>query len=77
LCYVACVTDEDVARRYELVRPHLDERSRRLVLGAEALALGRGGIRRVQSVEPPDGRVRRPGAVLSVTSDEDDGVVVS
>ena len=47
MCYVACVTDEDVAHRYELVRPHLDEKARRLVLGAEALAMGRGGIRRV------------------------------
>ena len=32
MCYVACVTDEDVARRYELVRPHLDEKARRLVV---------------------------------------------
>ena len=47
MCYVACVTDEDVARRYELVRPHLDEKARRLVLGAEAVALGRGGTKRV------------------------------
>jgi hypothetical protein len=44
------VADEDVARRFEAVRPHLDERSRRLVLGAEALALGRGGIKRVAEV---------------------------
>ena len=79
MCYVACVTDEDVARRYELVRPHLDEKARRLVLGAEAVALGRGGTKRVaeatgahpdtvargrrevQSAEPQDGRIRRPG----------------
>ena len=47
MCYVACVTDEDVARRYELVRPELDEEARRLVLGAEAVALGRGGTKRV------------------------------
>jgi hypothetical protein len=33
-----------VARLYGLLRPHLDERQRRLLLGAEALELGRGGI---------------------------------
>jgi hypothetical protein len=45
--YVASVTDEDIARRYELLRPHLDEKARRLLLGAEAAVLGRGGIKRV------------------------------
>ena len=35
---------ESVARRYAAVRPHLDERARRLLLGAEAAELGRGGI---------------------------------
>ena len=38
---------ERVARLYGLLRPHLDERQRRLLLGAEALELGRGGIRAV------------------------------
>jgi hypothetical protein len=38
---------ESVARRYALLRPHLDERQRRLLLGAEAAELGRGGIRAV------------------------------
>lgn len=33
-----------VARRYALLRPHLDERQRRLLLGAEAAELGRGGV---------------------------------
>ena len=33
-----------VARRYAVLRPHLDERQRRLVLAAEAAELGRGGI---------------------------------
>ena len=45
--YVAGVTDEDIARRYDMLRPHLDEKARRLVLGAEAVVLGRGGITRV------------------------------
>jgi len=31
---------ERVARLYGLLRPHLDERQRRLLLGAEALQLG-------------------------------------
>jgi Rhodopirellula transposase DDE domain len=35
---------EGVADKYEALRPHLDERQRRLLLGAEARQLGRGGI---------------------------------
>ena len=38
---------ESAARRYAVLRPHLDERQRRLLLGAEAGELGRGGIRGV------------------------------
>jgi hypothetical protein len=38
---------EAVARRYAALRPYLDERQRRLVLGAEAAELGRGGIKTV------------------------------
>src|SRR5215218_4343022 len=33
-----------IRRRHEILQPLLDERSRRLVLAAEAAALGRGGI---------------------------------
>jgi hypothetical protein len=33
-----------LARRLELIRPHLDERAWRLLLGVEATVLGRGGI---------------------------------
>jgi Rhodopirellula transposase DDE domain len=36
---------ESVARRYGVLRPHLDERQRRLVLAAEAGELGYGGIK--------------------------------
>ena len=36
---------ESVARKYAVLRPHLDERQRRLLLGAEASELGRGGIK--------------------------------
>jgi hypothetical protein len=35
---------ESVARRYAVLRPHLDERQRRLMLAAEAAEPGRGGI---------------------------------
>ena len=38
---------EAAARRYAVLRPHLDERQRRLLLGAEAPELGRGGIKAV------------------------------
>jgi hypothetical protein len=34
-----------LAAKFRVIFPHLDERQRRLLLGAEARALGRGGIR--------------------------------
>jgi len=36
---------DPVAARLSLIRPHLDERAWRLLLGAEAQVLGRGGIK--------------------------------
>ena len=36
-----------LAAKFEAIFPHLDERQRRLLLGAEARALGHGGIRLV------------------------------
>jgi len=38
---------ESLARRYAVLRPHLDERQRRLLLGTEAAELGRGGVKTV------------------------------
>ncbi|MGI8535891.1 MAG: ISAzo13 family transposase, partial [Mycobacteriales bacterium] len=38
---------ESLARRYAMLRPHLDERQRRLLLGSEAAELGRGGVKAV------------------------------
>ena len=35
---------DSVARRYEVLRPHLSEFQRRLWLGAEAAELGPGGV---------------------------------
>ena len=39
--------DSALADRLALVLPHLDERQRRVVMGAEARTIGRGGIRAV------------------------------
>jgi hypothetical protein len=36
-----------LAAKFEVILPHLDERQRRLLLAAEARALGHGGIRAV------------------------------
>src|SRR5258708_30354781 len=36
-----------VAAKFEVIFPHLDERQRRLLMAAEARALGHGGIRLV------------------------------
>ena len=41
------VTREMLAAKFETVFPHLDERQRRLLMGAEARTLGHGGIRLV------------------------------
>jgi len=70
-------TAEWLADVYALVRPHLDERQRRVLLGAEAVRLGRGGIKVVAAatgVHPdtvargvreaagqPEPRTRAPG----------------
>src|ERR1700733_2892642 len=40
-------TRQVLAVKFQAVFPHLDERQRRLVMGAEARSLGRGGIRLV------------------------------
>src|SRR6266568_7026212 len=41
------VTREMLAAKFQAIFPHLDERQRRLLMGAEARALGHGGIRLV------------------------------
>jgi len=41
------ITSEILAAKFETIFPHLDERQRRLLMGAEARALGHGGIRLV------------------------------
>src|SRR5262249_48133010 len=42
---IAVEVRESLAAKFEALFPHLDERQRRLVAGAEARALGHGGIR--------------------------------
>ena len=81
---------ERVARLYGVLRPHLDERQRRLLLGAQALELGRGGIKAVAAatgVHPdtvargvreaaggPEPRVRASGGGRKKLSDTDPGL---
>ena len=42
---IAAEARESLAAKFQVLFPHLDERQRRLVAGAEARALGHGGIR--------------------------------
>lgn len=44
---LAAVDSDPLAVRLSLIRPHLDERAWRLLLGAEAKVLGRGGVKLV------------------------------
>jgi transposase len=44
---VTVETEHGLAAKFEVLFPHLDERQRRLLMGAEARALGHGGIRAV------------------------------
>ena len=78
---------ERVAQLYETLRPHLDERQRRLLLGAEAARLGRGGIKAVAGVTgahpatvargareasgAPEPRTRAPGGGRKKLADTD------
>src|ERR1044071_3585050 len=41
---VTVETEPVLAAKFEVILPHLDERQRRLLMGAEARALGHGGI---------------------------------
>src|SRR5680860_629816 len=54
------VVMESLTRRYDLVKPHLSERQRRVWLGAEARELGRGGVAVVaEAVQVSPDTVRR------------------
>jgi len=81
---------ERVAQLYEALRPHLDERQRRLLLGAEAARLGRGGVKAVAGVTGahpatvargareasgvPEPRTRAPGGGRKKLADTDPGL---
>ena len=83
--------EESLAAKYALLFPHLDERQRRLAMGADARSLGHGGIRvvaraagasearvslGVRELESgPLGRVRRPGGGRKRAADTDPGLV--
>jgi hypothetical protein len=61
---------EAVARRYGVLRPYLDERQRRLVLAAEAVELGRGGVKVVALATGvhPDTVAKGCGSLTGVSS---------
>ena len=67
------MTDEGALRvKFELVAPTLDERARRLLLGAEAQALGRGGVAAVARASGASESTVRRGRdeVLALAADE-------
>jgi transposase len=58
-------TDKSLAAKFQALLPHLDERQRRLLTGAEARVLGHGGIRRVaRAAGVAEGTVSRGVAEL-------------
>src|ERR1022692_661614 len=81
---------ESAARKYAVLRPHLDERQRRLLLGAEASELGRGGIKAVagatgahpdtiargvrEAQGQPEPRARAPGGGRKKLAETDPGL---
>lgn len=48
-----------MAAKFQALLPHLDERQRRLAIGAEARSLGHGGIRLVAAAGVQEGTVSR------------------
>ena len=54
-------TVAQIGRKYELLKPLLNERQRRLWAAAEALAIGHGGMRRVVEATGLDVRTLRTG----------------
>src|SRR5918993_1458830 len=62
------VTEEALAAMFAVLSPHLDERQRRLLAGAQARALGRGGVTTVARASG-----MRRSAVRSGTTEIDQG----
>jgi DNA-binding MurR/RpiR family transcriptional regulator len=56
---------DQLALRFEVLSPHLNERQRRLLLGAEARLLGHGGVRAVAQVAGVSETTVRRGCTAS------------
>src|SRR4029079_3833831 len=57
---VTVETEQILAAKFEVLFPHLDERQRRLLMGAEARILGHGGVRVVaQAAGTSESTVRK------------------
>ena len=44
LCFTLCMESHLIKKRFEALKPFLDERLRRIFTAAEALAIGYGGV---------------------------------
>lgn len=55
------LTEDEIASRWALIRPHLDERQRRVWLGIEAMAWGDGGVAAVVRATGAAARTVRTG----------------
>src|SRR5664279_5636846 len=71
----ASESDEKLAAKFAVLLPHLDERQRRLLLGAEARELGRGGIARVAAAAGVSRPTVSRGISEIATGAADDGRV--
>lgn len=70
------ITEEELRQRYDRLLPHLNERQRRLVLGADALEEGYGGISKVARAAGVCRDTVRAGiADLAAGATLDDGMV--
>ena len=57
------IDEAAIEARYEAVAPLIDERARRLVAGAEALPIGRGGV---SAVARATGLTRAGGGLVGL-----------
>ena len=69
------LTEDEIASRYARIRPHLDERQRRLWLGAEAIELGGSGVAIVARAAGVDPKTVRRGRDELAAGIEADGRV--
>ena len=69
------LTDAEIAARYVKIRPHLDERQRRLWLGVEAEVLGNGGVTVIARATGADVKTVRRGKAEIESGSGPDGRV--